>query len=911
MSFPLDPAGLPDFPVRASLDRIRASLAAEGVLILGAATGAGKSTLVPPALLGQAWLGNKRIVVLQPQRLGTWAIAQRIGELCGLGFGPDLGTLTSRGSQGSPRARLQVMTSGVFLRIIQQDPELSDIGCVIFDEFHQRSWQSDLSLSFCLECREAFRPDLRLVVMSATLDAQALHQLIPRAGQLDVPGRLFPVRTEHSPPPPEAGWWKSPAAFMDFVARQILARAHGLAVSGGNILCFLPGMAEIRRVRRQLEAAGLPPGCCIHELHSTTPDEAQGRALAAPEQGQIFLSSNIAETGLTLRGVTLVIDSGLTRLEFFDPRLGMNSLETCRVSLDSSLQRQGRAGRTGPGHCLKLWPVDEVLETRRLPDIQRSDLSPMVLEGAIWGIRQVADLHLVDLPARSLWNRAVTDLQDLGMLQTPADPVPASCSGNGHLPLTQPAVTASRVAGLGFHPRLGQAIQRALGLGEGPAAFMIALASFLEYRSRHASPAARPAGGQTSRPAESGSAQVLGGANILPALDQFFARPGTSEVHEQYARAIRRISHPGQAPAGQTTRQLPRLPPSSSSFDCSDLCQGIHPEWTGLLQQREADRAVYQLAQGRTAVLKVPAEHPAPQWLAGLEIETGERMSTIRLYAPLSEAWVRQMQAACPVRTGVAWQGLVFRGSLKKSLGAILLSETPASTRQNDQQGRQFAQAARDSFRQRLATDGPGLLPWTDSSSQHYLRLGLALERGLVSLPGSPLPAGSGGQSGAAAGDALVFPGYPFAGLNACLVQQLPDWIQVRPGEPVLDSQELAAFLAALLDRREQERLEALAPASFALPGRRPRPVDYSGVERGQAPAVSLRIQDAFGIRVHPLILGVPVLFHLLSPASRPVQSTSDLPGFWQGSWQEVRKDLKGRYPKHDWPVDPGKAAGG
>ena len=817
-------------PINEVLPELTAALRERTAAVLVADPGAGKTTRVPLALLDEPWLEGRRILMLEPRRLAARSAARHMAALLGEEVGETVGYRVRLDTKVGPRTRIEVVTEGVLTRMLQEDPALERAACVIFDEFHERSLQADLGLALCLQSQTVLRGDLRLLVMSATLDAEPVARLLGDAPVILSRGRAFPVETHYMARRPEGRIESAVAAAV----QQALAREDG------SVLVFLPGAGEIRRVEALLAEAKLGPHITVAPLHGSLPQEAQDRAIAPPRPGErkVVLATSIAESSLTVEGVRIVIDSGLARVPRFSPRTGMTRLETVPVSRASADQRRGRAGRLAPGVCWRLWPEadDRLLPAHRVPELLEADLAPLALELAAWGA-DPAELAWLDPPPAAAYSQACELLRSLGALD-----------GRG-------AITphGRRMAELGAHPRLAHMMLRAAELGLGGAA--CELAALLGERDivRGGGPAGGPGTDIRLRlEALAGGAESVRGASA----DKAAARRILAE-----AAGWKRALGAGGAIGG----------PAAAANAAGLLLAFAYPDRIG--QARGGGR--FLLSGGRGAFVAAGDPLSAAPYIVAAELDDAGAESRIWLAAPVDEAELRSRFAdAIAAEETVAWDrdAQAVRARRRLRLGALALSDGPLP----DPDPEAVLAALLDG----LAAEGLGMLPWTSQARQ--LRQRLQFMRRLE--PDWP----------DVSDEALLASAAEWLGPHAYGMRSRSDLQR-------LDVREL---LLGMLTWEQRSALDSEAPAHMTVPSGSRIPVSY---DDPAAPVLAVRLQELFGMRETPRIGRgrVPLTLHLLSPAHRPVQVTRDLASFWRDAYFEVKKDLKGRYPKHYWPDDP------
>lgn len=815
----------PDLPVFEVLPELRSALAAHPLVVLQAPPGAGKSTGLPLALLPEPWLGGQSIVMLQPRRVAARAVAARLAEGLGEAVGGTVGSRVRFESRVSGRTRIEVVTEGILTRRLQRDPELAGVGLVILDEFHERSLNADLALALLREVQGALRGDLRVLVMSATLDPDLPARL--GAPLVQSAGRAYPVEVRYLAADPTG-------RVEDHVARAV--REALAAHPQGDILAFLPGVREIRGALGALsgvEARVLP-------LYGDLPLAEQRRAILPDPQGQrrVVLATSIAETSLTLAGVRVVVDGGLSRTQRFDPGSGLTRMVTTRVTRDAAEQRAGRAGRTAPGTAYRLWSerTHAALAATRPPEIAEADLAPLTLELAGWGTPDPAALAWLDTPPAPRVESARILLRDLDALD----------AGN--------RITArgSALLELPTHPRLAHLLHGGAALGLG--ALAADVAALLEERD----PLAAGAGTDlTDRVA------------ALRAWRRREGGRGDAAVLERVERLARQWR---QALAVRPDAAHPdNVPPDG--FAVGQLVALAYPERVAL--GREGGGGRFLLAGGQGARLPEGDALAASPALAVAHLDAGTGEGRVYLAAPLAPA---ELEARADWHDAVRWDARV--GALvaqrERRVGALVLEARPL---------RDLPHAARvEALAGAIRAEGLHLLTFSPEAASLRARV-LSLR---VWRP-----------------DEVEWPDLS----DAALLATLEDWLGpvltgVRTREE-LSRLSLLPALQALLPWPLPARLDELAPTHLPVPSSSRVRLSYQ--PDGSPPILAVKLQELFGLEQTPTVNGgrTPTVLHLLSPAGRPVQVTQDLKSFWNSSYFEVRKELRGRYPKHPWPDDP------
>jgi ATP-dependent helicase HrpB len=831
-------------PVVAVLGELRAALASRGSAVLVAPPGAGKTTVVPLALVGESWLAHGReghragrVVVLEPRRLAARAAAERMAYLLGeKGAGGRVGYRVRGETRVGPDTRIEVVTEGVLTRMLQSDPSLAGIGLVVFDEFHERSVHADLGLALALHARSVLRPDLRLLVMSATLDPTPISALLGDAPVVVSDGRTFPVETR---------WRKQPVA-VDVGPRvaSVVAAAveRALATDDGDVLVFLPGAGEIRWTERRLTERGLGPGVRVHPLFGDLSRGEQDGAIAPSRPGErkVVLATSIAETSLTIEGVRVVIDSGLMRVPRFDPGTGLTRLATVRVTRDAADQRRGRAGRTAPGVCYRLWTRAEErgLVRHRSPEILEADLAPLALELAAWGA-DPGELRWLDSPPPAAFAQAMELLRELEAVDDDG-----AVTGHGR-----------ELARLGVHPRLGHMLLRGRELGL--ASLACDLAALLTERDILRSEGRAPDADLRIRV---DALRHRGGAQVDPG-------------------ALHRVRQEAKRLGGMLHDARPDRRSSAASGAADDAQAGVlaalaYPDRIG--QRREGERGRFLLRNGRGARFAEPQTLEGEDWIVAAEVEGRGTDARIFRAAPLTlEDVETHFGAQAREVEEVFWDQAADRvvARRRRVLGALTLSEAPLDS----PDPAAVAAAMTDGVR----TAGLEALPWTSETRQ--LRHRLAFLNRL---------------------DPDHWPDASEAALAATLEEWLLPFVTGLRRGAELRQVDLAAALMARVPWERARHLDELAPTHVEVPSGSRIRVDYADPA---TPALAVRLQEVFGLLETPRVGGgrVPLTLQLLSPAQRPVQVTRDLASFWREAYFDVRKDLRGRYPKHHWPDDP------
>ncbi len=806
---------LTGLPVIGVLDKIGLALEQGKSAILSAPPGAGKTTIVPLYLLDAPWRDNRKIIVLEPRRLAARSSANRMAALLGEPIGQTIGYRMRLDNRISAQTRIEVVTEGVFARMILDDPELKGIACVIFDEFHERSLDGDFGLALALDVQSALREDLKILVMSATLDVDRVSALLGHPAMIESFGRVFGVDVQYKDRPAHE-------RIEETMARQIQAT---LAGEQGSILAFLPGQAEILRTVERLEGL-IDADIILAPLYGNLPQAAQEAAIRPAPIGKrkVVLATSIAETSITIDGVRIVIDSGLQRLPVFEPATGITRLETQRVSRASADQRAGRAGRTAPGIAIRLWHPGQTaaLAAFTPPQILSTDLTGLMLDLAYWGVSGPQALSFIDLPSQASIVEAKLLLNTLGAVDDKG-----ALTDQGR-----------KMRDLALPPRLAAMVIAASTTGHQKDAALLAVLL---------------------------TEQGLGGSSLdlEERLSQFRHERGdraenARRLAEKIARSVDTATKPSE-PAHVGTLLL-------------------HAFVDRVAFQR-GGRGRFVMANGRGAEI-APTERLAGSPMLVIADLTGRAggqrvlaaadITRSILEAELPTAICQENQTYFDEASGQVRARRITR------LRAIILEEAPLAR----PKGPAVAQALGKAIRHQ----GPNILPFSKAGDQLRDRIGFLHRR-----MGEPWPDVS----------------------DEALVQRLEEWFIPFQGEitslSAISPQSLAEGLMALIPHDLRRDLEKYAPTHFKAPTGNRHPIDYEGGE----PLLVIRVQELFGLKAHPVIGGgkIPLLLELTSPAHRPIQTTRDLVGFWNGSWKDVRSEMRGRYPRHPWPEDPAMAA--
>ena len=858
-------------PIQVVLEDIQQQLRVHDQLVLEAPPGAGKTTGVPLALLSEPWLRGQKILVLEPRRLAARAAAERMAQLLGESAGQTVGYRMRLQTKVSASTRIEVITEGILTRMLQTDPSLDGVGLVIFDEFHERSLDADLALALCLQGREYFREEntpLKLMVMSATLDDEAVAALLcgssgnggPKAPIVRSEGRSFPVDVIYG----DARQVKD-----DWRPSLVSATRQALESQQGSILVFLPGQAEIRRAEQALipllQQLSLTAQVILATLYGDLTLERQRAAIqpCAAGQRKVVLATDIAQTSLTIEGVNIVIDLGLNREARFDPATGMNRLHTNRVSRASSIQRAGRAGRLQAGCCYRLWSQtqQDQLASFETPEIQQADLAPLALQLVVWGVSDPEELHWLDRPPKSSYAQALALLQQLGAIKRNHEAWVITAHGTA-------------MSQLPCHPRLAHMVLK--GADWGQADLACCLAALLS--------------GKDIYTGQSPSADIDLRLQWLTDLNSLGSKSSSSNTSRSYSSKPPPSLRGSIEMVKQQRRQFQQM--LRQYQGTVDVPVSLEPtEWVGVLllqaypdrgaTKRQSQSVEYRLANGRAAEITAGDTLQSSSWLAVAQLGSvsGRSKERIWLAAALNPARFDDLLAPLvQIKRQVEWRQSEnrFIANEQRCLGQLVLSEKPLTQISHEEK----LPVLLDLVRRK----GLGLLSFSDTVNTWRYRVQTMHD--LCSQEAdNPWPDLS----------------------DQALLNTLDIWLG-----PYLQSVEhlnhfkqldVLSILQGLLPWPLPKQLDELLPQVLQVPSGSKIRVDYAE----QPPVLAARLQEMLGCSDTPTLVNgrLAVKMHLLSPARRPLAVTSDLASFWRNAYPEVRKEMKGRYPKHFWPESP------
>ncbi len=850
------PDPLPDLPVTAVLPKVITALAHTGRAILQAPPGSGKTTRVPLALVDQAWLADKKIFMLEPRRLAARTCAHFMARLLNEPVGKTVGYRIRMEKKTSSSTRIEVVTEAILTRMIQTDPALEGVGLVIFDEFHERHIHSDLGLALCLESAEVLRPDLRILVMSATMDTHALAALLDPARVIVSRGRVWPVQTFYFPPDLSR---QGPGGFAPVVAGCAAAVLKALAEHTGDILVFLPGAAQIRQAARMLEGR-IGPGVRIFLLSGQLSLEKQTAAIApaGPGSRKIVLATAIAETSLTIEGVRIVVDSGLMRKPRFFPGTGLTRLQTLPVSRASADQRRGRAGRTAPGICFRIWSehVHKGMVPFTRPEILEQDLAGVALELALWGVRDPRELRWLDPPPQEEFLQARYLLYNLGALDD------------------QDRITphGRAVAGAGIHPRLAHMVLEAKRHGNGFLACCLAV--LLEEKDMMS--------GKSHDPDIRLRIDLLRSLQLVSSKGAETAKPRCQDGNFDQEMPDRRKLHRGRAEnilaaARNLARKMHVKEAALETKNAGITLFLAYPERVA----RRRNALSYVMASGSGAYFTEPNTVSVHEYILAAHVEGHPKNALIFLAAPILLQELEQVLShRMETQDFVDWDAdrKLVRAMRQTRYGRILIRQTPVPDPDSE--------AVQTTMIAGIRQMGLSSLPWTRKLAYLCNRVCFLREHGgITSLPDLS---------------------------DQALVETLPYWLgpfitNIRSARD-LKQIDLASAVTSLLSWNDRQIVDHQAPSHITVPSGSRIPVAYTdGRTVLASPVLAVRLQEMFGRTETPTVANgkIAVTLHLLSPAGRPVQVTRDLENFWKNTYKEVKKDLAGRYPRHFWPDDP------
>ncbi len=820
-------------PIVDALPELRTALSRHAGVVLQAPPGAGKTTHVPLALLNEPWLAGKRIVMLEPRRLAARAAAARMASTLGESVGETVGYRIRFDTKVSGKTRIEVVTEGILTRRLQNDPDLNGVGLVIFDEFHERHLDADLALALTLDSQRQLREDLKIIVMSATLDGAGVARLLGDVPVVTSAGRMHLVDVRYQ------------ASVNDTQIPQVVCNAvlDAIARDPGDVLVFLPGAWEIRRTQ-DLLTARVSKDVDLFPLYGDLAWEQQDRAIQPAVAGRrkIVLATPIAETSLTIDGVRIVVDAGFARAPEFDPASGLTRLVTQRISKASADQRAGRAGRTAPGVCYRLWneTVQRGLIPQSIPEIRSADLSPLALELAAWGVHEADTLSWLDAPPTASMSQARELLQALDALDE-----------KGVI-----TVAGKAMAQLPLHPRLAHMLLESQRIGQ--ASLACDVAALLAERDVLT--------GDVRRSSDLGLR--------LEALRDFRRRGRAgAQAHGADPNGCQRVDQ-----AASQFRRLLRIDVEEVDLDFAGILLAFaYPDRVGLARTEGGRR--YVLASGRGAQLH-EKENYRPPCLVAASLDAGKEEGTIYLAAAvdvddLKRHFTSHVRNDEIVRWDDAQQAVIAR---KEERFGELVLKTSALVSPD-------AEAVRAAMLDGIRRMGLDSLPWMPLAREWQARV-LSLRQWCPQEE---------------------WPDVSDAALETNLTEWLGPYLDGVTRRDHLTRIDLLNALSARLDWDRQRRLDEEAPTHIEVPSGSSIRIAY---EVGQPPVLAVKLQEMFGLADTPRVAGgrVPVTLHLLSPARRPIQVTQDLRGFWERTYAEVRKELKGRYPKHPWPDDPWSA---
>ena len=778
------------------------------MVILSAPPGSGKTTAIPLALQAESWLGNKHIAMLEPRRIAASGAASYMAQQLGEELGKTVGYQVRHEKRLTTHTKIQLLTEGLLTRRLQSDPELSQTGLVIFDEFHERHLQTDLALALCVDCQQGLRDDLKILIMSATLDIAGLQKKFPDAPVVQAEGRSFPVELH----------WGQRCEKRDIASATARTVSKALAEQSGDILVFLPGRAEIERCHQNLTER-LPSNTQLLRLSGDTPLNQQQAALKQQAYRRVILSTALAESSVTVEGITTVVDCGWSRLPSFDANRGFTQLHTLRTSRASAEQRAGRAGRLGPGHCYRLWSEHEqqALAAQHAPEILEADLCPLLLELALWGVNTFDDLCWLDRPPQGHIDQATDLLQRLDALDAKGRITPHG----------------KQLMRFGLHPRLANMLIHSQAEPE-----LATLACRI-------------------------AAEINDGRSRDSDLEQQINAPPSSLVKRGEKQLRQQLNLASSARIDLNADQV------------GECLAHAFPDRIAQQQGRRGEQVSYKLSNGSQAFLPQDEGLARQTWLVVSEVQPTRLGNRIRSAASISQARLESLFAEqLKPQPVVSWdkQQQCVVNETQVRLGELILSRKPG------QGSSDTVTALCDGIRQ----NGLQCLSWDKQTSSLLARLQWLQAQ----------------QEG--------WPDFSDAALLDDLEGWLGPWLSNKTRIKQLGDLPLKDALLNRLGYERQSQLDKLAPSHITVPTGSNIRIDYSR----DIPTLAVRVQEMFGASETPSLLNgqLAVKLELLSPGHRPLAVTQDLPSFWQNAWPEVKKEMKGRYPRHVWPDDPATA---
>lgn len=834
-------------PIEDCLDRLKQCLSERNEVVLEAPPGAGKTTLVPLALIDEGWLSGKKILMLEPRRIATKSAAHRMASLINESPGLTVGYRMRLDTKVSKQTRIEVITEGILTRMLQNDPSLEDVGLVIFDEFHERNLDSDLALSLCLKGRMLFRDDqapLKILIMSATLDSQAIAQLLNNAPIVSSEGKSYPV---------DIIYGRASQPKERIVDRMVTTIKQALIDNPqSSLLAFLPGQGEIHRVSEALSSWLIEQK--INHIHlrplfgNLSIDAQQAAIAPLPKEKsghvsgdqKVVIATNIAETSLTIEGIDIVVDSGLARVSKFNPSTGMTGLHTVKISKSSSIQRAGRAGRLAPGQCYRLWSAEQQkqLVPHSAAEILNADLAPLAMQLLQWGVDDPTELKWLDPPPRGPWLQAIDLLELLGAIESKSNSWVLTAHGQV-------------MASLPLHPRLAHLLLSGVTIGCSKKAGL--LASLLSDRD----PFSR------DNPDISYRLDILSGDSSCPRQHQGWLHR-TQQQAQQYSQQLSKNEY--------KQNSLSFLIKEDQLVGYLLAC--AYPDRIARVRHSGG----YQLANGRSASFFGQHHLGKSRWLAVSEVSSiaGGKGDTIRSAAALDEAlFDTALNHLISTEAVAQWDKKTnrFVAENQTKIGQLVFQKTALNLVP--------AEAKRKALCLHIQKQGLTLLPWTAELEQWCARISLL--RSIETDQGWP----DVSQAGL------------LTSIEVWLAPYLDDVNLLQDFKKL----NLKDILNSLLPYAKQQQLNHLAPTRLTVPSGSSIAINYLE----SPPVLAVKLQEMFGCEQSPAVVSgkVPLLVHLLSPAGRPLQITQDLSGFWRTSYHDVKKEMKGRYPKHPWPDDP------